>query len=208
MEREQRLRTIVSSRLTSVIAVCVNFEDPRNAAAILRTCEALGILEVFVIEEDFPFQPAPKVTHGAEKWVRLRRFRRAELAFQELRERGFRIFAAAPQGAIVLEEIPVDYPLALVFGNEKEGLSPEVLARCDGTFRIPMFGFSQSLNVSVAAGIALYFVSSARRRFLGKNGDLSPADEAALLAKYREDHPLSSGGGLSRGGRPPGWDYN
>ncbi len=184
MGRAERVREVLSSRLASIVAICVNFEDPRNAAAILRTCEALGILEVFVIEEDFPFQPAPKVTHGAEKWVKLRRFRRATPAFQELRERGFRIFAATPQGSMVLEEIPVDSPLALVFGNEKEGLNPEILAQCDGTFRIPMFGFSQSLNVSVAAGIALYFAASARRRFLGKNGDLSPLDEAALFAEY------------------------
>lgn len=191
MGRSQRVREVLSSRLASIAAVCVNFEDPRNAAAVLRTCEALGILEVFVVEEDFPFEPTPKVTNGAEKWVRLRRFRRAGLALQELRARGFRIFAATPQGSLALEELPVDSPLALVFGNEKEGLSPEVLAQCDGTFRIPMFGFSQSLNVSVAAGIALYFVASARRRFLGKNGDLSPADQAALLAEYMEDDPSS-----------------
>jgi len=83
--------------------------------------------------------------------------------------------------------------LALVFGNEKEGLSPEVLAQCDGTFRIPMFGFAQSLNVSVAAGIALYCVASARRRLLGRPGDLSPSAQAALLAAYLGDKVPNSG---------------
>jgi len=173
--------------------VCVNFENPHNCSAILRTCEALGILEVFVIEEDFPFQFSPKVTQGAEKWVRLRRFRRVEPAFQELRARGFRIFAATPHGDLTLEDLPVDAPLALVFGNENVGLSPEVLGQCDGTFRIPMFGFAQSLNVSVAAGIALYFVASARRRLLGRPGDLSPSAQAALLAAYLRDKVPNSG---------------
>ena len=187
MKGKEKLQEILNARLGSIVPVCVNLENPHNASAILRTCEALGILEVFVIEEDFPFHPSPKVTQGAERWIRVRRFRRAEPAFQELKARGFRIFAATPQGNSVLEELPVDAPLALVFGNENEGLGPEILAQCDGTFRIPMFGFTESLNVSVAAGIALYFVSSARRRFLGKPGDLSPSAQTALLAAYLED---------------------
>ena len=193
MGRQEKLRKIVQARLGSIVAVCVNFENLHNCSAILRTCEALGILEVFVIEEDFPFQFSPKVTQGAEKWVRLRRFRRAEPAFQELRARGFRIFAATPHGDLTLEDLPVDAPLALVFGNENVGLSPEVLGQCDGTFRIPMFGFTESLNVSVAAGIALYFVASARRRLLGRPGDLSPSAQASLLSAYLRDKVPNSG---------------
>ncbi len=187
MKGEEKIQEIANARLGSIIPVCVNFENPHNASAILRTCEALGILEVFVIEEDFPFHPSPKVTQGAERWIRVRRFRRAEPAFQELRARGFRIFAAMPQGDLTLEELPVDAPLALVFGNENEGLSPKILGKCDGTFRIPMFGFTESLNVSVAAGIVLYVVSSARRRFLGKTGDLLPGDQEALMAEYTKN---------------------
>lgn len=193
MNRKEKIREVVNARLGSIIAVCVNFENPHNASAILRTCEALGILEVFVVEEDFPFRPSTKVTQGAERWVRVRRFRRAEPAFQELRERGFRIFAATPHGSVTLEELPVDAPLALVFGNENRGLSPEILALCDGTFCIPMFGFTESLNVSVAAGISLYFVASARRRLLGKAGDLSPSAQAALFAAYLGDQIPNSG---------------
>ena len=187
MKGKEKLQEILNARLGSIVPVCVNLENPHNASAILRTCEALGILEVFVIEEDFPFHPSPKVTQGAERWIRVRRFRRAEPAFQELRARGFRIFAAMPNGDSVLEELPVDAPLALVFGNENEGLGPEILAQCDGTFRIPMFGFTESLNVSVAAGIALYFVSSARRHRLGREGDLSPIDQEELRKQYEKE---------------------
>lgn len=184
MGRAEKLREIAASRLSSVIAVCANLENPHNAAAIIRTCEALGLLEVFVIEEKHPFSPSPKITQGAEKWVRVRHFRRAEPALLELKSRGFRIFAAAPNGVMVLEDLPVDSPLALVFGNEVEGVGPEILAHCDGSFRIPMFGLTQSFNVSVAAGISLYVVASARRRFLGRLGDLSPAEQEALVREY------------------------
>lgn len=165
------------------MVVCADLQDPHNAAAILRTCEALGVLEVWVIEENHPFVPSPRVTQGAEKWLRIKRFRRADAAFSELRRRGFRMFAATPAGELSVEELPGE-PLALVFGNETEGLRPELLAQCDGTFRVVMWGFSQSLNVSVAAGISLYIVVRARRQALGQGGDLTPAEQEELYLEY------------------------
>ncbi len=184
MTREEKVQSVVASRLGGLVVTCVNLQDPHNTSAILRTAEALGILEVWVIEDEHPFWPSPKVTQGAEKWLRIRRFRRAEPAFAELRGRGFRIFAATPTGGITVEELPFELPLALVFGNEAEGLGPRILAQCHGTFRVPMWGFSQSLNVSVAAGIALYLAASARRRLLGQNGDLSQAAQESLVRVY------------------------
>ncbi|MGQ9699614.1 MAG: TrmH family RNA methyltransferase [Candidatus Bipolaricaulaceae bacterium] len=88
--------------------------------------------------------------------------------------RGFCVFAATPQGQLLLEGLPMEPPLALLFGSETEGVAPEILARCHGTFRVPMWGFVQSLNVSVATGVALYVVVTACRRALGQTGDLSP----------------------------------
>ncbi len=184
--RSERLRQVVATRLRSVVAVCVNIQNPHNVAAILRTCEALGILEVYVVEEDVPFRPAGQVSQGAERWVRLLRFRRGEAAFAALRAQGFRILAASPKGDLPVEELPGEEPLALVFGNEVEGIPPKLLAHCDGTFRIPMWGLTESLNVSVAAGISLYFAARARRQALGRAGDLTPAEQEALFAEYIE----------------------
>ncbi len=165
--------------------MCENFANPHNAAAILRTCEALGILNVYIIEELVPFEPSRAVTQGAEKWLKLKRFRLAERAFPELKEEGFRIYAAVPgRGAIPVEELPVGEPLALVFGNEKEGVSEKALEFCDGTFRIPMWGFVESFNVSVAAAISLYISARRRRELLGREGDLSSREEEALMAHY------------------------
>lgn len=182
--RTERLRKVVAARLKSVVAVCVNIQNPHNVAAILRTCEALGILEVYVVEEDVPFRPAPQVSQGAERWVRILRFRRGEAAFAALRAQGFRILAASPTGTLSVEELPGTEPLALVFGNEVAGIPPELLAHCHGTFRVPMWGLTESLNVSVAAGISLYFATRARRQALGQAGDLTPAEQDALFAEY------------------------
>ena len=186
-ERRAKIERVVASRLKGLACVCENFEKPHNAAAILRTCEALGILNVYIVEEDVPFEPAKGVTQGAEKWILLHRFRRAERAIAALKEAGYEIYAAVPrEGSLSLEELPADRPLALAFGAEATGLSEKFLSACAGTFRIPMWGFSQSLNVSVAAAIALYHCARARRRYLGREGDLSSEELSALRARYLE----------------------
>lgn len=186
-ERRKRIARVVSARLQGLVAVCENFSNPHNAAAILRTCEALGVLQVYIIEELVPFEPSRAVTQGAEKWLHIKRFRRAERALSELKRKGYRIYAAVPgKGAISVEELPAGEPLALVFGNEKEGVSEKALGFCDGTFRIPMWGFVESFNVSVAAAISLYVCSRKRRDLIGREGDLSPREEEALRARYLE----------------------
>jgi len=182
-----KIERVISGRLKGLACVCENFEKPHNAAAILRTCEALGILNVYIVEEDVPFEPAKGVTQGAEKWIILHRFRRAERAIAALKETGYEIYGAVPrEGSLSLEELPADRPLALAFGAEATGLSEKFLSACAGTFRIPMWGFSQSLNVSVAAAIALYHCARARRRYLGREGDLSSEELSALRARYLE----------------------
>lgn len=186
-ERRAKIARVVSARLAGLVAVCENFANPHNAAAILRTCEALGILNVFIIEELVPFEPSRAITQGAEKWLLIKRFRRAEKAFSELKEKGYRIYAAVPEkGSIPVEELPVEEPLALVFGNEKEGVSEKVLGFCDGTFKVPMWGFVESFNVSVAAAISLYISARRRRELLGRQGDLSPEEAESLRERYIE----------------------
>jgi len=186
-ERREKIERVIAGRLKGLACVCENFEKPHNAAAILRTCEALGILNVYIIEEDVPFEPAKGVTQGAEKWLFLHRFRRAERAIAALKEAGYAIYAAVPgEGSLALEQLPCDRPLALAFGAEATGLSAKLLSACEGTFKVPMWGFSQSLNVSVAAGVALYHCAQARRRRLGREGDLSPEELSSLRARYLE----------------------
>ena len=98
----------------------------------------------------------------------------------------------------MLEELPVDRPIALLLGNEHDGPSPATLAACDGSFRIPMAGFTQSFNVSVAGAVALYTVARARRALLGRAGDLNDAARSRLRSRY-----LKLGAKLSRRISPP-----
>jgi tRNA (guanosine-2'-O-)-methyltransferase len=129
--------------------------------------------------EDLPVNRA--VTCGCEKWLDLHAHPDGAACASALHEHGFELWAAVPdRAAQPLEALDFRRKVALVFGGEHAGLSGELLAACDGRYQIPMPGFSQSLNVSVAAAISIYIAASLRRRAVGGSTDLSPAEIAAL----------------------------
>jgi tRNA (guanosine-2'-O-)-methyltransferase len=181
-ERKARIQSVVDARLSSITVILDRLLDPHNTAAILRTAEGLGIARAHVVPHEAGDSVAHRrVTQDAHKWLDLEMHASGARAADALRLAGYEVWAGhlAPD-AHLQTELPADRPVALLFGNEHEGPSPETLAACTGTFRIPMAGFTQSFNVSVAAAIALAQLTSARRRFLGTAGDL-PEDERVQL---------------------------
>ncbi len=179
-ERLARIESVLAHRTRRLILVLENLIDPHNCAACLRSADAVGVQDVHVVEAAAPFVPNTKVTQGSHKWLTLYRHPTSEQCLAALRERRYRVFAATPDGPMTLADLDVTQPLALVFGAEHTGLSAHLRANADGCFRIPMYGFSQSLNVSVAVAVALFQVVAERTRRLGAAGDLR-ADERALL---------------------------
>ncbi|MBE0616702.1 MAG: RNA methyltransferase [Proteobacteria bacterium] len=180
-ERWARIEGVLNRRLGAVRVVLENLHHPHNMSAVLRTCEALGIQHVHAVEtaEDFTF--SRRITLGAHKWLSLHRHDTFPQCAAELHALGFRLYAAMlDPGALPLEEVPVDAPVAMVFGNEKQGVSAGARALCDGAYIIPMAGFAQSLNISVAAAVSLYSVTR-RVRELRSDGGLLPAEERARL---------------------------
>ncbi|MHB8420946.1 MAG: TrmH family RNA methyltransferase [Myxococcales bacterium] len=163
--RIERIDCVVADRLPSPVLVLEGVHDPHNLAAVLRTAEGLGLQEVHVIAGPRGFHPSQAVTQGADKWLDVCAHRDAAGCAGVLRERGFRLYASMlDERSITLEELPASPKLAIVLGNEHAGVSPDLAALCDGGFRIPMHGFTQSFNVSVAAGIALHHIATASRR--------------------------------------------
>ncbi len=184
--RRRQSEHVLDFRLNGLTVVCENLANPHNVGAVLRTCEAMGILNVYIVEEHVPSKLSPRVTSGADAWIGIHRYRRVRRALTDLQELGYRIYAATPEaGATVLEEIPCDAPLALLFGNEQDGITGEALEYADGTFTIPMYGFVGSLNVSAAAAIAVYSCSQRWRQIHG-SGDLYGAQREAWHARYLE----------------------
>jgi tRNA (guanosine-2'-O-)-methyltransferase len=171
--RLSRIESVLSARLDSLHVAAERPEDPRNAAAIVRSAEALGALHVHTIQAPPEALHAPKQTQGSFNWVHTHHHQQYDTFFAAIRASGARLAGALMEGDCAVDDLPVDRPLCIIFGNEKVGLSEAMLSACDLTFRIPMVGMSESLNMSVSAAIALYSAARARRKVLGAPGDLS-----------------------------------
>jgi len=185
-ERQARILGVVAARLRSVTVVLDRLIDPHNTAAILRTSEGLGVARAHVISHENEDALAHRrVTQDAHKWLDIEPHPSGAEAAKTLRAQGFEVWAGHLDAAArIYTELPPDRPIALLFGNEHEGPTPETLAACAGTFRIPMAGFTQSFNVSVAAGIALAAVTRARRAFLHEAGDLPEEERVRLQERF------------------------
>jgi tRNA (guanosine-2'-O-)-methyltransferase len=190
--RLQRIERVLRRRLVSVTVVLEQIFDPHNAAAVLRTCEALGLQHVHVVrdsgERGIGF--SRRVTRSAHNWLEIYCHDSIEACLEQLSGWGFERWAAVPpqpspgpQGAAPPAPDPAR-PAALVFGNEHSGLSPAALAACPGRLVIPMFGFTESFNLSVSVALALGRVTEARRRWLGQPGDLDDEQLKRLRAGY------------------------
>jgi tRNA (guanosine-2'-O-)-methyltransferase len=177
-ERAARLDQVAAGRLAGLTVVLENLYDPHNGGAALRSCEAMGLHAVHVVESRERFRVASKITQGCDKWLDVHRHGDMASCAAALRAQGFRLYGAVPGAALALDQLDPHQPAALLLGNEHAGLSPEARGACDAEFSIPLFGFSQSLNLSVATALCVFTHAERRRRALGRNGDL---DEAALL---------------------------
>jgi tRNA (guanosine-2'-O-)-methyltransferase len=197
--RLQKMRAVLARRLAGVTLVLDNVHDPHNISAVLRSCDAFGIQDVHVIESVERFVVNRAVSHGVEKWLSVHRWPSAAACRVYLRRRRFRLFRTAMTGdAIPVQAVPLDRPLALVFGNEHRGVAPDIARWCDGAVTIPMSGFVESLNVSVAAAVALATVTHALRA-RGEAVALLPARRQRVLLRtwldqHARRHPAARSG--------------
>ena len=157
---EERLRKIEYFSVRSSDFVLPILEDVyqfRNAAAIVRSAEACGFHKVVSLEKENIFNPNLSVTKGAETWVEIQKMPHHLDSLKEIKNQGYKILAISPEKeAMMLPDYEIKSPVALVFGTEKEGISEGILDFADNTLAIPMYGFTESFNVSVAAAICMY----------------------------------------------------
>ena len=182
-ERRARLDEVLDRRLAGITVCVENLHDPHNGAAAIRSLEAHGVQALHVVETLEPFRFSPRVTQGCDKWIDLVRHKSFAAAAAGLRARGFKLYAAVPGAHLALEEVPVDTPAAFCFGNEHDGLSDEAIAACDDTFGIPMFGFTESFNLSVSVALSIRDAARRRRAVVGPT-DLDEATRLRLRARW------------------------
>ncbi len=171
-DRVARIDAVLAQRLLCLTVVVENLHDPHNGAAALRSSEAVGLQSFHAIADREPFSVAKGISLQCEQWMDMHLHHTTQDGYEALRADGYQIWAAAPGQSVSLEELPSKGRVALVFGNERDGLTPEALAAADGAFSIPMHGFTGSFNLSVSAALAVYTQAARMRRALGASGDL------------------------------------
>lgn len=186
-ERKRRIDTVVKQRLLGVTVVLENLYDPHNGAAALRSCEAMGVLQVHVISPSGCFPFSRKVTQGADKWLNIYVHRSSKDCLSLLHDWGYECLATKPPDLGETAGGPAvqpTRPVALVFGNEHMGISDDALALCDRRIHLPMYGFTESLNLSVSVAVLVKQVTDAARRRLGALSDLPESAATQLRAAY------------------------
>ena len=180
--RQQRIRRVLERRQPDLTIVLENVHDPHNVSAVLRSCDAVGVLAVhtiYSIESRPQVAFARTISASAAKWIEIEHHETVNACYDRLRSRGFTVLAATlSDGSSLLHEIDLTRPVALVFGNEMRGLSEEAVNQADGAIEIPMRGMIESLNISVACGVALF--EAARQRSERGDYDRAKLSEAQL----------------------------
>lgn len=183
-ERIARIDAVLAARLASVVTIVEDTYDPHNAAATIRTTEAIGLGELHVVEGEQRFSIAGGVTCGAHRWIDVQRWASVDAVAAALHARGFRVYATLPGAPHTIDDVDVTTPIAVVFGNEHAGLTPAAVAACDGALGVPMFGFTESFNLSVTVALAMSRIAARRRAAIGTPGDLDEARRRELRARW------------------------
>jgi tRNA (guanosine-2'-O-)-methyltransferase len=158
-EREQRITSVLDKRQDNLVIVLENVFDPHNISAVMRTCDAVGVQDVYVLNTRIPPHKkwGAKSSSSAANWLTVHQYSDAQACFDHLRGRVDHIFTThLSSDAVSLYEMRLTGRVALVFGNEHSGVSEEILALSDGNFIIPQVGIIKSLNISVACAVTLY----------------------------------------------------
>ncbi|WP_282144355.1 TrmH family RNA methyltransferase [Cellulophaga baltica] len=155
-ERKERFLQILEERTYKITVAIEDVFQMHNTSAVIRSCDIFGIQSAHLIERKYGDQLDVQIAMGAQKWVDIHRYESTSTCIDALKKEGYKIIATTPHNdSCLLDDFEFDGKTALFFGTEKKGLSDEVLEKADGFLKIPMVGFTESLNISVSAAIIL-----------------------------------------------------
>ena len=162
--RKERFQKVLENRTNHFTIAVEDVFQFHNTSAVMRSCEVFGIQEINIVEQRFGKDIDKEIAMGAQKWVDINRFENINNCIQNLKTKGYQIIATTPHDdSCLLHEFDISKKSALFFGTEKEGLSEEVMKQADGFLKIPMVGFTESLNISVSAAIIIQDITSRLR---------------------------------------------
>ena len=163
--RKQKFLKILAHRTYHFTIAMEDVFQLHNSSAVMRSCEVFGIQELNVIEQKFGKRIDTEIAMGAQKWVDVNRFNSVQSCIDTMKNKGYQIIATTPHNdSCLLHEFDISKRSALFFGTEKEGLSQEILDQADGFLKIPMVGFTESLNISVSAALIIQDITNRLRQ--------------------------------------------
>ncbi len=181
---------ILNQRTRYFTVILENIFKPHNASAVLRTADCFGIQDIHIIEKENSYKINPYVTRGASQWVDIFKYENTngtavKDCFRNLKSKGYQILATSPRAeSLSIHDLIPDKKIALVFGNEHEGVSEEVIAEADGLVHLPMYGFTESFNISVSASIFLFDLLRKAQSLEIPDIFLSPIEKDVLRSKW------------------------
>ena len=181
--RKAKFLKVLATRTNHFTVAIEDVFQLHNTSAVMRSCEVFGIQQLNVVEEKFGKSIDKEIAMGAQKWVDVNRFESISNCIENLKSKGYQIIATTPhEHDCLLDDFDISKPSALFFGTERDGLSQEVLQQADGFLKIPMVGFTESLNISVSAAIIIQNLMSR----LHKSDMAWQLSEAEILEKRLE----------------------
>ncbi len=188
-QKQKRVQEVLAQRTRYLTVVLEDIFQPHNASAVLRSCECFGLQDVHIIEQRNPFRPNRDIALGAPKWLTMHQYRPEEgqntqTCLASLRAQGYRIAATTLRpDSVPIHDLDLNQPIALCFGTEEKGLSDTAHDMADLFVQIPMYGFTQSFNISVTAALFLYDLTN-RLRESTAAWQLSPTEKQAITLNW------------------------
>ena len=182
--KRSKIAEVLDERTRHLTILLEDIYQPHNASACLRSCECLGVQDVHIVESRNEYRPNTEVAMGSSKWLSMHRYHSTEACLATLRSQGYRLVATSPAAdGHDLTTLPLDQPLAIMFGTEEQGLESDTLAAADMTLRLPMYGFTESYNISVTVALTLARLTE-RLRESGVTWELSDEEKEALTLEF------------------------
>lgn len=187
-KRKNTFKEVLANRTRHFTVVLEDIFQPHNASAVVRTCDIFGVQDIHAIENKYINKVSRHVAKGSQKWVTPNRYKsdgdNTQICMDNLREKGYQIIATTPHNdSCLLQDFNITKKSAFVFGVEAEGVSDTVINQADGFLKIPMVGFTESLNISVAAAIILQDVTT-KLRNSDVNWQLSKEEKEFLYFEW------------------------
>lgn len=187
--KKDKFESIVLDRTKYVTVVLENLFQPHNAAAVARSCDCFGIQDLHVIENENIYEPNKEIDMGSSKWINTIKHNQKDentvAAIKDLKSKGYQIIATTPHtNDCSIEEMDLSKPTALLFGTESTGLTKQALEHSDGFVRLPMYGFTESYNISVSVAMALFSVTQRLRLDDTINWQLTAQEQTQLKLEW------------------------